>query len=80
MSKVLSPREVLAKLVSFPTVSRDTNLPLIDWVEDYLAAHGIKAHRWVDPDQQEKAALFAHVGTLDGRCRRAFRSHGCRSR
>ncbi|MDX2485065.1 MAG: acetylornithine deacetylase [Pseudodonghicola sp.] len=58
----LSPREILEKLVGFPTVSRDTNLPLVDWVESYLATHGITAHRWVDPDQPHKAALFAHVG------------------
>ena len=62
MGNRLTPREILEKLVSFPTVSRDTNLPLVDWVEDYLAAHGIRAHRWVDPDQPHKAALFAHVG------------------
>ncbi|MDW4496928.1 acetylornithine deacetylase [Sulfitobacter sp. D35] len=53
---------MLEKLVSFPTVSRDTNLPLIDWVAEYLSDHGIEAHRWIDPDQPHKAALFAHVG------------------
>ncbi len=62
MSDVLAPRAILEKLVAFPTVSRDSNLPLIDWVEGYLASHGITAHRWPDPDQPEKAALFAHVG------------------
>lgn len=58
----LTPLELMTKLISFPTVSRDTNLPLIDWVEAYLASHGIEAHRWPDPDQPHKAALFAHVG------------------
>ena len=62
MAEVLSPRALLDKLVSFPTVSRDTNLPLIDWVQDYLASHGIEAGRHVKPDEPEKAALFAHVG------------------
>ena len=62
MATVLSAREILAKLISFPTVSRETNLPLVDWVEDYLAGHGITAHRWPDPEQPHKAALFAHVG------------------
>jgi len=62
MSDRLTPREILEKLVGFPTVSRDTNLPLVDWVEEYLATHGITAHRWTDPDQPHKAALFAHVG------------------
>jgi len=62
MTDRLTPREILEKLVGFPTVSRDTNLPLVDWVEEYLATHGITAHRWTDPDQPHKAALFAHVG------------------
>ena len=57
----LTPLNLMKNLVSFPTVSRDTNLPLIDWVEAYLTTHGITAHRYQDPDQP-KAALFAHVG------------------
>lgn len=62
MADVLTPLELMTRLVAFPTVSRDTNLPLVDWVQDYLASHGIEAHRWVDPEQTHKAALFAHVG------------------
>lgn len=57
----LSPREILEKLVAFPTVSRDSNLPLIDWVEEYLDSHGIPAHR-VWNEGRTKASLFAHVG------------------
>ncbi len=62
MAERLSPLEIMTKLISFPTVSRDTNLPLVDWVEGYLESHGIESHRWPDPDQPHKAALFAHVG------------------
>ncbi len=58
---VLSPREILDQLVKFPTVSRDTNLPLVDWVQDYLAGQGIPSHRH-DNEDGTKAALFAHVG------------------
>ncbi|VAV88286.1 Acetylornithine deacetylase [hydrothermal vent metagenome] len=61
MTEQLSPLEIMQKLVSFPTVSRDTNLPLIDWVEGYLSGHGIEAHRYTH-ESGEKAALFAHVG------------------
>lgn len=57
----LTARQILDRLVAFPTVSRDTNLPLVDWVEGYLASHGITAHRHWHPDRT-KAALFAHVG------------------
>jgi acetylornithine deacetylase len=64
MTETLTPLEIMRKLVSFPTVSRDTNLPLVDWVQDYLASQGIESHRWVDPEQPHKAAMFAHVGPL----------------
>jgi acetylornithine deacetylase len=60
-STALTPRQILDRLVSFPTVSRGSNLDLIDWVEGYLASHGIAAHRHWNEDRQ-KAALFAHVG------------------
>ncbi len=61
MTPALPPREILDRLVSFPTVSRDTNLPLIDWVEDWLDARGIAAHRIWNEDRT-KAGLYVHVG------------------
>lgn len=61
MTDRLSPLEIMTKLISFPTVSRDTNIPLVDWVETYLTSHGITSHRYIDPDQP-KHAIFAHVG------------------
>ncbi|WP_372609894.1 acetylornithine deacetylase [Aquicoccus sp.] len=61
MTPRLSPLELMEKLVSFPTVSRDSNLPLVDWVEEYLSGHGIVCHRHYREDN-EQAALFAHVG------------------
>ncbi len=57
----LTPRQILDRLVKFPTVSHDTNLDLIDWLDRYLAGHGITAHRHWNEDRT-KAALFAHVG------------------
>ena len=62
MSDHPSAREILDALVSFPTVSRDTNLPLIDWVEGYLTDLGVKAHRMPKADDPTKAALFCSVG------------------
>ena len=58
---ILSAREILARLISFKTVSRNSNLELIDWVEAYLASHGVAATRVYD-ETQTKAALYAHVG------------------
>ncbi len=57
----LSARDLLSRLVAFPTVSRDTNLPLVDFVEDWLAGHGVAATR-VWNAEGTKAALFANVG------------------
>ena len=45
MADVLTPREIMTRLVSYPTVSSETNLPLVDWVESYLGSHRIDAHR-----------------------------------
>lgn len=59
--RVYSPREMLEKLVSFPTVSRELNLPLIDFVEDYLNGHGVSCHRVYD-ETGTKANLYALVG------------------
>ncbi|MDZ7711408.1 MAG: acetylornithine deacetylase [Roseovarius sp.] len=61
MADRLNPLQIMEKLVSFPTVSRDSNLPLVDWVEAYLNGHGITAHRRYD-ETQDKAAIFAHAG------------------
>jgi acetylornithine deacetylase len=61
MSEKLTARAIMEKLVSFPTVSDDSNLPLIEWVDDYLTGHGIATHRHYN-ETNDKAALFAHVG------------------
>ncbi|SDZ27077.1 acetylornithine deacetylase [Jannaschia faecimaris] len=57
----LSAFQIMEKLIGFPSVSRDSNLPLIDWVEQYLASHGVAARRVYDATGQ-KAALYANVG------------------
>ncbi|MBF9044009.1 acetylornithine deacetylase [Rhodobacterales bacterium HKCCE4037] len=61
MTTILTPRELMEKLVSFPTVSRDSNLALVDWVEGYLSDHGISSARDYD-ETGLKASLFAHIG------------------
>ncbi len=53
--------DLLEKLVSFPTVSRDSNLPLIEFVEHYLAEHGVSSVR-VPNDSGTKANLYATIG------------------
>jgi acetylornithine deacetylase len=53
--------EILERLVAFPTVSRDPNLPLIEWIRNYLADHGIDSHL-VGDDSGRKANLYATIG------------------
>jgi len=59
----LSARQIMDKLISFPTVSRDSNLELIAWVEDYLDGYGVASRRVYDPTGR-KAALYANVGPM----------------
>lgn len=61
MTRTLCARDILDRLVAFPTVSQDSNLALVDWVEDYLDGFGVRAHRVYDASGQ-KAALYANVG------------------
>ncbi|MEM0953274.1 MAG: acetylornithine deacetylase [Pseudomonadota bacterium] len=58
---VLSSIEMLERLVAFPSVSRDSNLPLIDWVEDYLQPFGARCRRTANAEGS-KANLFAAIG------------------
>jgi acetylornithine deacetylase len=59
--QALTSRQILDRLVGFPTVSRDSNLALVDWLEDYLTSHGIRCFRHWNEDRR-KAALIAHAG------------------
>jgi len=63
MGTRLSATQMLARLVAFPTVSSESNLPLIDFVRDYLASWGV-ASTLVFNDEGTKANLFATVGPM----------------
>lgn len=57
----MSPAEMLERLVGFATVSRDSNLDLIAFVEGYLDEYGVK-HWRVESDDGKKANLLARIG------------------
>ena len=61
MATKLNAREIMEHLVAFPTVSRDSNLELVDWVEEYLAGFGVSSTR-VYNDEGTKANLYANIG------------------
>ncbi len=52
---------ILDQLVAFPTVSHDSNLALIDWVENLLKDAGFSVTRIWSLDEK-KAGLFAQIG------------------
>jgi acetylornithine deacetylase len=53
--------EMLARLICFDTTSRDGNIPLIEFVEDYLDGWGVPHFR-VDYEAGKKTNLFATIG------------------
>jgi acetylornithine deacetylase len=66
MGMKLSAREMMEKLISFPSVSNVSNLPIIDFIEEYLNSHGVECHRVYNP-AGDKANLYANAGpAVDG--------------
>ncbi|TJX00423.1 M20/M25/M40 family metallo-hydrolase, partial [Neisseria gonorrhoeae] len=57
-------RKLLADLVAFDTVSDRSNLPLIDYIERYLASLGVSGQRIVD-DTGQKSSLWVTIGPQD---------------
>lgn len=54
-------RALIDRLVGFDSVSRNSNLDLIDFVHGFLARHGV-ASDYVESDDGTKANLFATIG------------------
>ena len=53
--------EILARLVSFPVLGGESNLPVIDWIADYLDGHGVSYTRVPNADGT-KACLHCRIG------------------
>lgn len=73
----MTTAELLARLVSFDTTTRNTNLPLIEFVRRYLDAHGVpyrvstdaagqkaNIHAIIGPQTAGGVALSGHVDTV----------------
>jgi acetylornithine deacetylase len=58
---ILSDEHLLARLIGFDTTSRHSNLPLVDFLCDYLDRPGIRLTRITSPDQS-KANLIVELG------------------
>jgi len=63
MSDLTAPTlDILSSLVGFDTTSRNTNRPLIDWVERYVQPFGASVERVDAPDGQPKTNLYMTFG------------------
>lgn len=54
-------RAILERLIAFDTTSRNSNLALIAWVEDFLRERGVASQRVANGDGS-KANLYARIG------------------
>ncbi|ANP45484.1 acetylornithine deacetylase [Candidatus Viadribacter manganicus] len=61
MSEISATLDILTRLIAFDTTSRNSNLELIAWVEDFLGQRGITSRRVSNADGS-KANLYAVVG------------------
>ena len=64
MVLIMNSKQMIEQLVGFNTVSRDSNLSLIDFVQNYLDDYGISSTRVVS-DDGEKSNLYATIGPLE---------------
>lgn len=55
--------EILSNLIAFPTIAGTSNLALIDYVEQWLVAHGATCNRVPSPDGTS-SNLYATIGPM----------------
>jgi acetylornithine deacetylase len=64
--RLAGAKALLARLIAFDSVSDRSNLPLVDFVEDHLAAYGVTTRR-APSAARDKATLLATIGPrVDG--------------
>jgi acetylornithine deacetylase len=55
---------ILESLIGFPSISSESNLDIVAWIEDYLSRHGVRSHR-ISDRTGKKASLLATIGPAD---------------
>ena len=62
----MTAEKILAKLVSFPVLGGESNLPLLNWIKKYIESHGINTSL-VPNEEGDKASLHCRIGpAVDG--------------
>ncbi len=64
MTPEKSTIEILNRLIGFATISSESNLDIVDWIENYLSQHGVTSHRIPDRTGR-KASILATIGPAD---------------
>lgn len=64
MASPVRSKALIKRLVEFNTVSRESNLALIDFVRGYLESHGVECELHFN-QARDKASLFATIGPRD---------------
>ena len=60
-ARVDTATSILGDLIAFDTTSRNSNLPIIDYIAEYLSENGVSS-RIVTSEDGQKANLFATIG------------------
>ena len=63
-AQAISTEDMIRRLVGFDTTSRNSNLDLIHFVQDYLAGFGVES-RLIHDESGHKANLYATIGPDD---------------
>jgi acetylornithine deacetylase len=61
MPQTFSSRDMLSRLIAFDTTSRESNLALIGFIEEYVSAYGVRTRRVPNPEGT-KANLLISIG------------------
>ncbi len=67
-SNELSPKaqDILAKLIAFPVLGGESNNSIANWIENYLAEHGVTFHN-VPNEEGNKRSIHCRIGpAVDG--------------
>lgn len=56
--------EILDSLIGFPSVSHDSNLDIVSWIEQFLSRYDVRCRR-ISDKSGNKASLLATIGPLD---------------
>ena len=61
----MTTQEILSVLIGFNSVSSESNLPLLEWIENYLKQFSIESRLYFG-EQDNKANLWARIGPKEG--------------